>query len=238
MNRPAHNRPRVLVNVAMSADGKLDTVARRGAAISSTADKARLDRLRAGVDAVLVGGKTLLAEDPRLTVKSQALRSERLALGLPENPAKVGVVSRIGPGDLPSQGEFLAAGPAQVYLFTTSRTPAQVLQRLEKDGARLIVTAADRPDLNEVLDVLSQAGIRSVLVEGGGTLLAEFFRLDLVDEVRAYLAPRIFGGASAPTLADGEGFSEADAPRLALKSVERFDDQGGVLLHYNVIHKE
>ncbi|MRR39190.1 hypothetical protein EG829_32005, partial [bacterium] len=113
-----------------------------------------------------------------------------------------------------------------------------VLQRLEKDGARLVVTAADRPDLNEVLDVLYQAGMRSLLVEGGGTLLAEFFRQDLVDEVSAYLAPRIFGGASAPTLADGAGFTEADAPNLVLKNVERFDDRGGVLIHYAVIHKE
>ncbi len=55
--------------MAMTADGKIDTVARTGARISGTADSARVDRLRADSDAVMVGGRTLLAEDPRLTVR-------------------------------------------------------------------------------------------------------------------------------------------------------------------------
>ena len=58
-------RPRILVNMAVTADGKVDTVARRGARISGPADSARVDRLRAEADAVMVGGRTLLAEDPR-----------------------------------------------------------------------------------------------------------------------------------------------------------------------------
>ena len=64
------NRPFVFINVAMTADGKIDTFQRRGAAISSAGDKERVDQLRAEADAVLVGGRTLLDEDPRLTVKS------------------------------------------------------------------------------------------------------------------------------------------------------------------------
>ncbi len=87
------NRPHILVNVAMSADGKLDTVARKGISISSSVDKARVDRLRASMDAVLVGGRTLIDEDPKLTVKSPELRAERIAKGLEENPVKVGIVS-------------------------------------------------------------------------------------------------------------------------------------------------
>ena len=232
------NRPRVLVNVAMSADGKLDTSARRGTTISSTADKARVDRLRAGVDAVLVGGRTLLREDPRLTVSSQALRSERLALGLPENPAKVGVVSQISEQELPDQGRFLSSGPARRFIFTTSRTPVEVVRRLEAAGVTVQLSGELRVDLPAVLASLSRTGMRSILVEGGGTLLAEFFRQDLVDELTIYIAPRIFGGASAPTLADGTGLEEPESPRLVLKSVERYDPDGGILLQYQVIHKE
>src|SRR5512136_1444679 len=97
------NRPHVLVNVAMSTDGKLDGVARKGMAISSSADKARVDRLRASMDAVLVGGRTLLDEDPKLTVKSPGLRAQRTARGLEENPAKVGIVSV---ADLDPKGSF------------------------------------------------------------------------------------------------------------------------------------
>ena len=71
------DRPYVLINIAATADGKIDTVERRGAAISSEQDRARVDALRASVDAVMVGGRTLHDEDPRLTVKSAELRAER-----------------------------------------------------------------------------------------------------------------------------------------------------------------
>src|SRR5512140_1488726 len=89
------SRPFVALNVAASADGKIDTVERRGAAISSAHDKQRVDELRAAADAVMVGGRTLHDEDPRLTVKSEALRAERQGRGLPANPAKVGIASRL-----------------------------------------------------------------------------------------------------------------------------------------------
>src|ERR1051325_8401673 len=87
------NRPFVFINVAMTADGKIDTFVRKGAAISSTHDKARVDQLRAGADAIMVGGRTLLDEDPKLTVKSEELRAERVAGGRPPNPIKVGIVT-------------------------------------------------------------------------------------------------------------------------------------------------
>lgn len=71
-------RPYVILNVAMTADGKTDTVGRSGARISSEADMKRVDKLRAEMDAVMVGGRTLLENDPRLTVKAERLRQERL----------------------------------------------------------------------------------------------------------------------------------------------------------------
>ena len=72
-------RPFVFINVAMTADGKIDTVARKGAPISSERDKERVDQLRAESDAVMVGGRTLLDEDPKLTVKLETLRKDRVA---------------------------------------------------------------------------------------------------------------------------------------------------------------
>lgn len=223
------NRPHIFINVAMSTDGKIDTAARKGAAISSAADKARVDRLRADADAVLVGGKTLLEEEPKLTVRSEALRQERLARGLPENPIKVGVVSIAG---LRLDGDFVTAGPAERLVFTTRRTPPEQVTRLEKAGVQVYITGDSRVDLHEMLDTLYKIGVRKLMVEGGGTILSEFFRLGLVDEVTIYVAPKIFGGAAAPTLADGAGFDETNLPQLHLIKVEKFDAEGGVLLHY------
>jgi 2,5-diamino-6-(ribosylamino)-4(3H)-pyrimidinone 5'-phosphate reductase len=234
----ALNRPRILVNVAMTVDGKMDTASRRGATLSSPEDKQRVDRLRAGVDAIMVGGKTLLQEDPRLTIKSEVLRRQRERQGKPENPAKVGVVSFIGEADLPAPCDFLGAGPAEIILFTTGRTAPETIRRLEECRARVHILGDKWVDLSQALYILQSEGIRTLLVEGGGTLLAEVFRLDVVDEVTAYISPRIFGGASAPTLADGAGFNEEIAPHCKLLNMEKMDDDGGILLHYEVIHKE
>ena len=113
------DRPYVHINVAATADGKIDTFERRGAAISSARDKERVDQLRAEADAVMVGGHTLHDEDPKLTVKSESLRAERLARGLPANPAKVGVSARL---HLKPDSNFLNAGPAQIS-YSPPRKP-------------------------------------------------------------------------------------------------------------------
>src|SRR5512145_2564544 len=121
------NRPFVFINVAMTADGKIDTFARRGAAISSQRDKERVDGLRAGSDAVMVGGRTLLDEDPKLTVKSEALRAERVKRGLAENPVKVGVVTK---AEFASHSKFLYEGGARIVIFTTNQTSKEKLAYL------------------------------------------------------------------------------------------------------------
>lgn len=226
-----NNRPHVVVNVAMTIDGKLDTIERKGATISSRADKQRVDELRASLDAILVGGKTLLFEDPSLTVKSADLRSQRLARGLEENPVKVAVVSQ---ADLNLQGDFMTAGPARRLIYTTKRTLPEQVHRLETAGAQVFVRCDESMDLQDVLQSLYDQGIQTLLVEGGGTLIAGFFQFGLVDELSAYIAPQIFSGASAPTLADGAGFLNGQAKHLHLESVSKFDDEGGVLVHYSI----
>src|SRR5512141_1003216 len=130
------DRPYVHLNVAATADGKIDTFERAGAAISSARDKQRVDKLRADSDAVMVGGRTLHDEDPSLTVKSEALRSARQVLGLPPNPAKVAVASRL---ELKPDCNFLTAGPARIILFTTSYTSSAQLDLLRSRGAQVHV---------------------------------------------------------------------------------------------------
>jgi 2,5-diamino-6-(ribosylamino)-4(3H)-pyrimidinone 5'-phosphate reductase len=224
-------RPFVHINVAMTADGKIDTVDRRGAAISSPRDRQRVDRLRAQADAVLVGGRTLLEEDPKLTVKSESLRAERTARGLPANPAKIGAVTnadRLGP-----DSNFLTAGPARALIFTTSKTSGEHIQRLRARGAQVFVHDGARVDLESMMETLPAEGIERLMVEGGGTLNFELLRRGLVDEITAYIAPRVFGGAGAPTLADGPGLVGGEAIELGLIQVNPLDD-GGILVRYRV----
>jgi 2,5-diamino-6-(ribosylamino)-4(3H)-pyrimidinone 5'-phosphate reductase len=214
-------RPYVLLNVAATVDGKIDTSERRGAAISSDDDRQRVDELRASVDAVMVGGRTLHDEDPRLTVKSATLRAERVAHDKPENPAKVGVASRVL---LRSDSRFLTTGPARIILFVPRG------RRLRIAGVEIYEFGDGRVDLPSALEKLAELGIERLLVEGGGSLNFELLRLGLVDEVQVFVAPLIFGGASAPTLADGAGDLEVKLTRTGFDTWE----DGGVLLRYRV----
>lgn len=221
-------RPFVFINVAMTADGKIDTVARQGAAISSPRDKERVDRLRAESDAIMVGGKTLLTEDPKLTVKSEALRAERVARGLPPNPMKVGVVTR---AELRLHSRFLLEGPARVVIFTTHQTSKGQIAFLRSQGADVYTDDPDRVNLASALSILKDLGINRLMVEGGATLNFELLRLGLVDEVSAYVAPLIFGGESAPTMAGGSGLLRSGSKAIPLKliQVESWDEDGVVL---------
>jgi len=224
------NRPFVFINVAMTADGKIDTFARRGAAISSQRDKERVDKLRAESDAVMVGGRTLLDEDPKLAVKSETLRAERVARGLAPNPVKVGVVSN---AELKSHSKFLYEGGGRVVIFTTNRTSIDQLASLRSQHAEVFVHDGERVDLRNMMQILKELGINRLMVEGGATLNFELIRLGFVDEVSAYVAPMIFGGEKAPTMVSGSGFERSEAVHLKLIHAEPWDD-GGVLLNYKV----
>jgi 2,5-diamino-6-(ribosylamino)-4(3H)-pyrimidinone 5'-phosphate reductase len=224
------NRPYTFINVAMTADGKIDTFERKGSTISSLRDKERVDQLRAASDAVLVGGRTLIDEDPKLTVKSEALRAVRVARGLSPHPIKVGVSTL---ANVRLDSKFINSGPAKVVIFTTDQTSNDQLLALRSCGVEVFVQEGSRVDLIAMMKTLDDLGVHRLMVEGGGTLNFELVRLGLVDEVIAYVAPLIFGGAQAPTLADGPGFPREAALRMELMDVEKWDD-GGVVLRYKM----
>jgi 2,5-diamino-6-(ribosylamino)-4(3H)-pyrimidinone 5'-phosphate reductase len=221
-------RPFVFINVAMTADGKIDTFERKGASISSPKDKERVDKLRAETDAILIGGRTLLDEDPKLIVRSEALRAERLAKGLSANPMKVGVATK---ADIKPDSNFLNIGSARIVIFTTHQTSIEQINSLRAHHVEVFVHETPRVDLPSALETLKKLGVNRLMVEGGGTMNFELIKLGLVDEITAYIAPMIFGGANAPTMADSLGVPREAAIHLHLMDVEKWDD-GGVILKY------
>ena len=222
------DRPYVHINVAMTIDGKLDTFERKGASISSVKDKERVDKLRADSDAILIGGHTLLDEDPKLTVKSETLRSGRITRGLSANPIKVGVATL---ADIKLDSNFLLFGPARIVIFTTYQTSISQLALLRAHNTEVYVHETERVDLPYAFETLKKLGVNRLMVEGGGTIIFELVKLGLVDEITAYIAPMIFGGAHAPTMADGLGVPREAALHLDLSDIEKWDD-GGVVLRY------
>ncbi|MBV9581811.1 MAG: dihydrofolate reductase family protein, partial [Chloroflexi bacterium] len=144
---------------------------------------------------------------------------------LPENPAKVAVASHL---DLAPDCRFLTSGPSRVIVFVPRGASHGGMADVE-----IHEIGDERVDLVQAMAVLARLGLRRVLVEGGGTLNFELLRLRLVDEIQVYLGPLIFGGATAPTLADGAGLPREQAIALAAPSVDVWPD-GGVLLRYMV----
>ncbi|WP_408957899.1 2,5-diamino-6-(ribosylamino)-4(3H)-pyrimidinone 5'-phosphate reductase [Natrinema sp. 74] len=216
----------VVVNAAVSADGKLSSRRREQLAISGADDFARVDRLRADSDAVVVGVGTVLADDPHLTVKDETLRARRRENGRPANPARVVVDSS---GRTPTDAAILDDAAA-TYVCLSEAAPVDRRMDLA-DSAELITAGDERVDLLPAFAALQEAGLEQVMVEGGGELIFSLFEAGLVDELRAFVGPKLIGGRDAPTLADGDGFV-ADFPSLELEAVDRLDD--GVVLTWRV----
>lgn len=222
-------RPYVHVNVAMSADGKLSTRERRQIRISGKLDLGRVDRLRAGCDAIMVGIGTVLADDPSLTVKSKEFRKMRLTKGLDENPVRVVVDSA---ARTPLGASVLNKGPGKRVIGCSKLASPDRLIELRK-YAEVIVTGNDEVDLPSLLEALFSMGVRRLMVEGGGTLIWGLFSCRLVDEITCYIGNMVIGGSEAPTLAEGPGFiREEDFARLCLQDITRVDE--GVLIRWTV----
>jgi 2,5-diamino-6-(ribosylamino)-4(3H)-pyrimidinone 5'-phosphate reductase len=222
-------RPYVVVNVAMSADGKLSTRERRQVKISGTQDFTRVDRLKAGCDAVMVGIGTVLADDPSLTVKGEECLQYRRDQGIGEHPVRIVVDSR---ARIPLDASILHKGSGLRIIAVSELADPEKVTAL-KHSATVITAGEKEVDLAALMDELGTMGIQRVMVEGGGELIAGLIRAGLVQEIYTFIGNLIIGGRDAPTLADGEGFvTEEEFSRLTLIETKRIEN--GVLLHWKV----
>ncbi|GAA0308070.1 2,5-diamino-6-(ribosylamino)-4(3H)-pyrimidinone 5'-phosphate reductase [Halarchaeum salinum] len=214
------------VNAATSVDGKLASRRREQLAISGPADFARVDRVRAANDAVMVGVGTVLADDPSLTLDDPELVATREERGAPPQPTRVVADSN---ARTPPDARVLDDAAPTVVLVAAG-APDERVAAIENTGATVLAAGDERVDLPMAFEGIAARGLVDVMVEGGGELIFSLFDAGLVDELTVYVGSTIVGGRTAPTLADGEGFVD-EYPTLDLVDVERIDD--GVLLRYD-----
>lgn len=225
------SRPRVLLNLAITADGKIATANRRVVTFGSRRDQEHLFELRATVDAVMCGARTLMESRATLDAGSGRFRALRRRRGLAEQPLRV-VVSGSATASPHAPLWCCRAGP--IVLLTTATAPATRVRRLNRLGAVSGVFGGDTIDFPEALTWLRQAwNVRRLLCEGGGQLNAALFRAGLVDELHLTICPLIFGGAAAPSIADGPWTVPlSDAVTAHLHSHRQHADELFVVYHF------
>jgi len=184
----------VLLSCATSADGYLDDASPRRLILSGPADLDRVDDLRAGCSAILVGAGTVRADDPRLLVRDPRRRARRAARGLPEHPARVTLTAT---GDLDPGARFFAPGAERLVYCTT---PALAPARSRLGDRAVLIDAGDPLSLDALLSDLTERNVVRLLVEGGARVLAEFLARDLADELHLATAPFFVADPAAPRL--------------------------------------
>lgn len=204
-------RPFIHINCAMSADGKIAGVERRQVRISSDEDKARVRSLRMKYDAILVGVGTVISDDPHLTVKGRSPEENQVRIVIDPN------------GRTPADAQ-VTDSRARTVIVTNDDCARSW------NGCDVVRSPSGDMDLEYVLSELYAKGIKSILVEGGGTTIASFLKAGLFDILTIYVGSMVIGGSGAPTPADGEGWVAEGGLPLKLERAERLGD--GVLLEY------
>ncbi len=206
----------MIVNAAMSVDGKIALRDGQRARLSNEDDVQRVLGLRGRVDAILVGVGTVLKDDPKLTVKAETATDRRPVRIVLDSDGRTPEHARVLDGRAPT-------------LIVTSEASERTFAH-----ADVLRCGKEEVDLAALLDQLGGRGIRTLLVEGGSTVIWSFLRSGLVDELKVFVGSLVLGGRSAPTLAGGEGAASlSESIRLALERSERLGD--GVLLEYSVV---
>jgi len=216
--------PFVLVNMAMTADGKIASANRAASSFGSERDHSHLLELRATVDAVMAGARTVGSAQINMGPGPTKLRRLRLKRGLAEFNLRV-IVS--GSGSINPNAHVFTKRFSPIIILTTQHASATKLRRLHEVAD--IVRICGRNEINfcAALRWLREKwNVKRLLCEGGGELNDALLRSDLVDELHLTICPLVLGGRRAPTIADGIGFPKlANTAQFELQSAKRHGDE-------------
>jgi len=205
----------VIVGGFMSVDGKIAPADRNGKEFTQfmmPRHKKMLHRIRASVDAIVVGVGTVLADDPTLTVRAVEGK----------NPLRVVLDSK---AQTPLTAKIADTDQASTLIVTTRQASKEKIQALRNKGIDVFISSSEKAvNLRELIEALKNRGIRRVLVEGGAEVRWSFFESNLVDELFVWIMPYVWGGRDAPTLVGGQGFlGTQEAKKLELKNMEHIE---------------
>jgi len=212
------SKPYVILSAAISVDGKIAT--RTGdSKLSSKQDKVRLHKLRSKVDAILVGKNTVLQDNPLLTV--------RYTRG--KNPIRIILDSK---GIISKKSRILqTSNEIPTIIAVSKKISKSNFDKLHKFPVEVIIAGENSVNIKLLLKKLSDKKIKTILVEGGGTINWEFIKHNLFDELIITLSPFLIGGNDAISFVQGKGFEKiSNSPDLRLKLIKRLKNH--LVLYY------
>lgn len=211
----------IILSAAISVDGKIAT--RTGdSKFSSDSDLHRLHKLRATVDAIIIGKNTLIRDDPLLTV--------RYSKG--KNPIRIILDSK---GEISDKSKILQTSTKVPTIIAVSKKITKSnLQKLNNFPVQVIATGDKSVNIKSLLKNLSEKKIKKILVEGGGTVNWEFIKQNIFDELIITISPFVIGGNDSISFVQGSGFDKiSKSPNLHLKSVKRLKNH--LVLNYQKV---
>lgn len=223
-------RPYVMYKFAMTMDGKTCTRTGKSQWISNETSRKRVMSFRNEFTGIMTGIGTVLADDPLLTCRMEGGR----------NPVRIICDSRFR---IPMQSQIVQTAdriPTIVaYREDFNRENNKKLKELQRRHVETLPVPAENGDLNlnRLMELLGKRKIDGILLEGGGRLAWSMFADQLVDEVRLFVGPKIFGGASAGTPVTGRGIDDVDG--AALFHLDRLENlEGDIFATYHRILPE
>jgi len=216
----ANSKPKVTLSAAITLDGKIGQKNKQ-IVLSSKADKIRVHKLRSKSDAILVGKNTVEQDDPLLTV--------RYAKG--KNPIRIILDSH---GTIKNNSKIIKTCKRVPTIIVTSEIISKPnLNRLRKLPVDVIICGKNQVNLTKLLPVLSKKGIKTVLLEGGGTLNRSFLKKNLIDEMIIALTPYVLGSKNTVSLFEGLSFPSLKIKfPLKLKNVQKNGNE--IILNYKI----
>ena len=211
----------VILSAAISIDGKISTRT-NDSKISSKEDSIRLHKLRSKVDAILIGKNTLLQDDPLLTVRHTKGK----------NPIRVILDSK---GTIPITSRIIkTSSEIPTIIVVSKKITDKNLLKLKKLPVEIIVSGENSVNLKLLMKKLSTKKIKTILVEGGGTVNWEFIKNNIFNELIVTLSPYLIGGNDSISFVEGTGFAKiTNSPNLKLKSIKRLKNY--LVLNYHKV---
>lgn len=186
--------------------------------MGSAYDSKRMGEIRALHDAVLNGATTFKAHPFPLGIKDRSLVAKRIRRGKSAQPISAIVSSALR---IP-RGTPWEKSKGERWAFCGKAASASTRNSLESKGVKVIVSSRKRPEPKEIVDELRKAGVKNLLLEGGGALNASFLEAGLVDQIYLTVVPKVLGGSEAPTWLEGQGMA---IKSFRLKKCRRVGDE-------------